>query len=120
MIEFDVGSRNASNDRAPNLGYGFERVGRDIEQSVDGEVSLRENGKISTIFRTGRGRDAIDYLTLKHEDAIFEVVCKRKQPLKDRRRNVVGEIRDEPELSPFGDFGEVYKQGIRLENVNGW
>ena len=72
---------------------GLERGRRHPERDADRGVGLDEHGQVA--HRAGRGRDPLGDLALDHEHGPGRPGRRLEQPMEDRARDVVGQVRDD-------------------------
>jgi hypothetical protein len=77
----------------------LEGFGRNIEQTLDPIAPLQHHGEPAEVLGPGLGGDAVDDLLLQHEVLVLDGTAGVEKMEQDRRRDVVGQVADDAQLS---------------------
>ena len=96
-------------------GGGSNACGRDVEQGLDRVAPLQHHRQSPVVLVAGHGRHAVDDFLLQHEVLVLDEVARVEQVEQDRRRDVVGQVADDPE--PAARCGVRKRSEVDLEHV---
>ena len=74
----------------------IEGFGRHVEHGLDRVAPLQHHAQAAEALAAGHGDHAIDHFLLQHEVLVHHVLDVREQVEQDRRRDVVGQVADDP------------------------
>ena len=106
-------------DRRADLRGRREGAGRHRKQELRSRPPLREHGKPPVGLRAWRGDDAVGHLALEHERQALPVRrpgLGREPADEERRRDVVGKVRDDAERPAGGERRKVEVERIALDD----
>jgi hypothetical protein len=109
-----------SKDRRDYPGARAKGVGRDAEEHLDPGGSLGDDGEESVFLGPRLRGETLRDLALKHEDELGETLARAQKAQKDRRRDGVGKVPDDADLSRgmfLDQASKVEPQGIVFENL---
>ena len=112
--------RRHAQDRGVDARRRLERLGRHVEQGLDPVAPLQHHREPAVVLVARPRSDPVDHLLLQHEVLVVDGVARLEKVEQDRRRDVVGQVADDAQLSPRRDGGqgrEIDVEDVGLDDV---
>ena len=115
------GAHLHAHQSGPDLRGGAECAWTDLEERAGLHKGGQHHSEPSVFAAPGRRHNALDHLSLQQEMHIGDVLTKAQQPEQQRRRDVVGQVADDPQRAATlrRERGKVELQGIALMEAGG-